>query len=71
MATQFSGNWACTGIRQLMQAGAPREEIAQWLASQEKFLDAIQQGIDSDNPRPGGDGATHAVNMLCSALTEV
>jgi hypothetical protein len=72
MATRFSGNWACNGIRQMIQAGAPKEEIAQWLASQDKFLNAIQEGIDTDSPtRPGGDGATHAVNMLCEALTEV
>jgi hypothetical protein len=71
MATQFSGNWACNGVRDLMQQGAPATEIARWLASQDKFLEAVQAGIDSDSPRPGGDGATHVITNLCNALTEV
>jgi len=71
MALPFYGNWACSVVREQFEAGASAPEIAALLATQPRFIRAIEEGLASHQEGvPGGDGSEHAVGMLSAALVE-
>lgn len=70
MARQFANNWACKIIRKGMDAKSEPEKIASDLARAPEFIKAIREGIESDFPHPGGDGAEHAIGNLLVSLEE-